>query len=107
MNRLRRWVFIKIDQVFIDIFRHEFICVLVHPRVHKGREIESGSTVELHLVVDELIGCCFWDSGLRNGEFWDVVLAVDGFVECGVVVPIEDGVMRMLLARLQEFIDID
>jgi hypothetical protein len=57
--------------------------------------------------MDELIGRVTCDSGLRNGEFWDVALAVDGFVNCGVVVPIEDGVMGMFLARLQEIVDVD
>jgi hypothetical protein len=57
MNRLRCRVFIEIDQIFIDVFRHEFICVLVHPRAHEGRKIESWGTIEFHLVMDELIGC--------------------------------------------------
>jgi len=49
-------VFILVDHVLIEGFRHELVCFGLHPRAAEGGEIEAGAAVEDELVVDEVVG---------------------------------------------------
>jgi hypothetical protein len=57
--------------------------------------------------VQQLVGGRFSDSGVWDREFGDIVDSIDRLVDCGIVVPTERRIVRVLLANVKEFIGVD
>jgi len=61
-------IFVLVDHVFVEGFRHELVGLGLHPRAAESGEVEAGTAVEDELVVDEVVG-----GGGRHTFFWNCV----------------------------------
>lgn len=66
MNNLGHRVFVLVNEVFREVFHHEFVGFLRHPGVDERREVQAGIAIECELVVDNLV------RGLRLGALNDI-----------------------------------